>query len=538
MGLPSLLVASLVAALLAYWSFKVAHFFYDYWNSPVRRLPGPPSASFVYGHEKEVDEGGTALIARWVEKYGPTMRLQSFIGMNKLYTADLKALNHIMMNSYTYQKPEWLTYRMEEVVGKGILSVEGDTHKRQRKVMNPAFSASQIRELSDIFVEKSLDLRDIWEAEIRKQGGVGIIDVNHWLYRATLDIIGLAGFNYEFNALSGGEKTGALHRAFGKVLENLVKFTPLSFLRAAFPALRWLPERVDSSLKVSRGIMDDIGRQLIATGKQAIHHSSKTEQNSLQSKDLLTVLLRSNMATDIPEDERMSEDEVNAQIFSFMAAGQETSSTATVWALYALMKAPDVQKKLRNELLQVPSDSPSADELNALPYLDAVIRECLRLHTPLPLTFRISAKDDVLPLSTPVRDTSGKTHESIHIQKGQMITIPIIPIHEEKTIWGEDSLEFRPERWERVPEAANAIPGAWGNTMAFFGGPRACIGYRFALLEMKALLFALIRAFELEPAGPVEDIGKKLFIVYRPFLKSDPEAGTQLPLKVRLYQEA
>ena len=85
------------------------------------------------------------------------------------------------------------------------------------------------------------------------------------------------------------------------------------------------------------------------------------------------------------------------------------------------MKAPDVQKKLRNELLQVSSDSPSVDELNALPYLDAVIRESLRLHTPLPLTFRISAKDDVLPLSTPVRDTSGKTHESI-----QSVEIPSI----------------------------------------------------------------------------------------------------------------
>lgn len=75
--------------------------------------------------------------------------------------------------------------------------------------------------------------------------------------------------------------------------------------------------------------------------------------------------------------------------------------------------APKAQKKLRDELLQVSSDSPSMDELNALPYLDAVVRETLRLYAPLPFTFRVSVKDDVLPLSTPVRDKVGKVHESL-----------------------------------------------------------------------------------------------------------------------------
>lgn len=88
-------------------------------------------------------------------------------------------------------------------------------------------------------------------------------------------------------------------------------------------------------------------------------------------------------------------------------------STSTIWALYALIKHPEVQTKLRNELLKVSSDNPSMDELNALPYLDAVLRETLRLLPPLPYTFRIVEKDDVLPLSKPVRDRSGKVHESI-----------------------------------------------------------------------------------------------------------------------------
>ena len=88
-------------------------------------------------------------------------------------------------------------------------------------------------------------------------------------------------------------------------------------------------------------------------------------------------------------------------------------STATTWALFALSAAPQVQSKLRDELLTVSSDNVSMDELNALPYLDAVVRETLRVHAPVPSTLRVAVEDDVLPLSTPVTDRNGKVYESI-----------------------------------------------------------------------------------------------------------------------------
>ncbi|KAG6823565.1 hypothetical protein H0H93_003423, partial [Arthromyces matolae] len=68
------------------------------------------------------------------------------------------------------------------------------------------------------------------------------------------------------------------------------------------------------------------------------------------------------------------------------------------------------------------------------------------------------------------------------IAKGETLLIPIAAINRDKTIWGDDAHEFRPERWETVPEEANRIPGVWGNVLTFLGGPRACIGYRFSLV--------------------------------------------------------
>ncbi|KAJ2927086.1 hypothetical protein H1R20_g10025, partial [Candolleomyces eurysporus] len=546
------LIASLAATLGAYGLYKALKFVYINRTSPLRHLPGPPNKGFIWGNLKEImDSENSELHEKWIEEYGRTISYRGLFGMNRLYTTDLKAINHVLMNSYIYQKPGPARYQLGQILGEGVLVVEGDAHKKQRRVMNPAFGAAQIRELTDIFVEKSIELRNAWESEVRKQGEDSeppTVDVLSWLSRMTLDVIGLAGFNYKFNALSEGKEKNELNKAFSKIFETNASVSIIPLLRGFFPALRWLPADRDAETKQARRTMDRIGRELLDNSKAALRKSGlKVDKESLKSKDLLTLLLRANMATDIPEHQRMSEDDVLAQVPTFLAAGHETTSTSTTWALFAIAKAPEVQAKLRDELLTVSSDNVSMDELNALPYLDAVVRETLRIHAPVPSTLRVAVEDDVLPLTTPVTDRNGKVYESIPIRKGQTLFIPVIPINRDKKIWGEDGHEFNansvlaalsPERWLSAPEAASSIPGVWGNMLTFLGGPRACIGYRFSLVEMKALLFTLVRAFEFELGVPAEDIGKKSSVVQRPFLRSNPEAGNQMPLKIKLYQRA
>jgi hypothetical protein len=92
---------------------------------------------------------------------------------------------------------------------------------------------------------------------------------------------------------------------------------------------------------------------------------------------------------------------------------KKKNSTATTWALFALTQAPNAQAKLREELLKVPTDNPTMDDLSALPFLDAVVRESLRVHSPVPSTVRIATKDDVIPLNTPFVDKNGQTHHGI-----------------------------------------------------------------------------------------------------------------------------
>ena len=85
-----------------------------------------------------------------------------------------------------------------------------------------------------------------------------------------------------------------------------------------------------------------------------------------------------------------------------------SSSTATTWALFALTQEPAIQEKLREELLAFPGDKPTMDELNALPYLDAVVREVLRLHSPVQSTLRVATKDDIIPLAEKIKNRNGE----------------------------------------------------------------------------------------------------------------------------------
>ncbi|PBK62888.1 hypothetical protein ARMSODRAFT_556876 [Armillaria solidipes] len=97
-------------------------------------------------------------------------------------------------------------------------------------------------------------------------------------------------------------------------------------------------------------------------------------------------------------------------------------------------------------------------------------------------------------------------------------------------------MKFKPERWEKFPGAVKSIPDVWGNLLTFIGGPRSCIGYRFSLVEMKAILFTLVRAFEFELTVPGAEIVKRSVFVQRPLLRSNPGAGNQMPIIIKPHQ--
>ncbi|KAG9128432.1 hypothetical protein FRC07_012540 [Ceratobasidium sp. 392] len=411
-------------------------------------------------------------------------------------------MSFILTQSNDFPKPENLRRGLANLLGEGILFAEFDAHKRQRRIMNPAFGPVQVRELVPIFWQKSNKLKDIWLNMIKSSPEeTTTIDVLSWLSRATLDIIGVAGFDYHFNSLDEGDED-ELAKAFSKIFEAGQQASVLTILRGIVPLLEYFPDERGRITKQNMANMRRIGMKLVESKKAALAQELKTGSTA-QGRDLLTLLIKSNMAYE-NEGQRMTDDEVLG-----------------------------LQQKLRKELLESGlGDEPSMADLDKLPYLDNVVRESLRIHSPVPSTVRVADHDVHIPVSKSFKNRYGVEQTHIILQKGDSIIIPIVSMNRNEDIWGEDAREFRPERWDNLPESAKDMPGVWGHLMTFLVGNRSCIGYRFAIIEMKALLYSLIRAIDFS-INPDIEIEGKATIVIRPRVVSEPEKGNQMPLICR-----
>ncbi|KAI0267407.1 cytochrome P450 [Gloeopeniophorella convolvens] len=540
--LPGNYLPAITLSLIVYVLYLVARKALAYHSAPIRDLPGPKSVHWLTGSNEsdvwEPDSQDNQL--KWTEKYGPVMRYFSWFNINRILTTDLRALNHIL-NAPEFEKTDDARELLGDVLGQGLLFVEGAKHRKQRKIMSPAFGLPQIKEFSRLFVEKANEFRDALITQVTQSAspdGSLELDVYLWLNKVTLDIIGEAGFNYSFDSL---HQEGSHEMTEGFRQSTL--FDPASFkfmLPMLFPPARLIPTDRSRAMANTLKSVNIIGRELIQRKKAEILATAESdvkgsvEKRTIQGRDLLSLLIKANMASDIPDSARMGDEEILSQVPTFLIAGHETTSAAVVWALVALGSNPEVHAKLKAEVRAFNTDSPTMDELNGMTYLDYVTRETLRLHAPVSQTERVAREDTVIPLAQPFTDVHGVERREFRMRKGDVVLVPIRTIHRLKSIWGADADEFKPERWESIPEAAKAIPGVYSNLLTFISGAHACIGYRFSLIEMKATLFTFIRTFDFELKVPASGIIRKTMIVGRPLLASDPDKGPQLPVIVRL----
>ncbi|KAJ7029724.1 cytochrome P450 [Mycena alexandri] len=518
--------ASLATGLVLYGLLWLAKRLYTRLTSPMRYIVGP--------HPRGIARGDVGHhMDAWRAQFGPTFKYPGMFGTN-LHTSDVLALQHILKNADIYQRPARIRKILGNgLLGAGLLTIEGKEHRNLRKIMNPAFGAPQMRELGEIFMEKSAQLRDNWLDDL--SCGSSRVDVLVGLRSMSLDVIALAGFNYDSNSLDRTLPRSELDEAFTAYFQPTATYGDriLRMVQLMFPIILHVPLRMNVVVQRARASLDRISHQLLQEGKTAIEKSADEKTYNTSRKDLLSLLLKVNMGDDIPANQRISDNVVLAQIPTFLVAGNETTSVGTAWALYALALNPIVQQKLRAELYSVATDSPSVEELNELPYLKNVVKEILRLHPSIGFTVREAQRDDVVPLRHPCTDRKGRVLNSVAIARGQLIHIPILGVHRDKALWGADAEEFRPERWDALPESVKEIPGIYAHLLTFLGGPHSCIGAKFSIFEIKALLFTLVRAVEFDMAVPKEDIGRTMAPVGSPFLWSEREKGAQMPLLLR-----
>jgi len=214
-----------------------------------RGVIGPKSDHWLWGNFKTIFKAPTGEIhSKWLKQYGPTFRYAMLFGASRFYTIDTTAISYILGHSYSFTKPDQVKRTMINILGNGVLVAEGDDHKKQRKVLNSSFSPAAIREMVPIFFDKAYELRDKMITMVEDQTSLSSpspvkegldlkggkkIDVLRYLGQCTLDVIGLAGFDYDFASLSDDDNE--LAEAFRKMMSAGQGLTVFAVLQALFP---------------------------------------------------------------------------------------------------------------------------------------------------------------------------------------------------------------------------------------------------------------------------------------------------------------
>ncbi|KAI4293824.1 cytochrome P450 [Schizophyllum commune Loenen D] len=502
-------------------------------TSPTRNIPGPPQPglrNWLVGHRallNEEEHSVTDGLDKWTSRYGHVVRLRGLAWRDRIMTTDVRALQHILGRVDVWHRSDETRWLISRVLGDGILNVEDGKHRQQ---------------LMPFFVDLSEKLKDRWDHALAANGGEAELNMLNELSRMTLDVIGKAGFGYDFGALDDDAESSELGRAFAKFFGVPPKSAPLierlgrkwQDIQVVLPLARWIPAPGSAQERAARVTMERIWRGLLREAKA--NAAANEIKSGTEARDLLSVLVRANLAE--AERDRLTDEEVMGQVPTFLFAGHETTATSTTWAIYQLTLDLGMQSRLRDELqsLTFAGAEPTMDELNTLPYLDMFTKEVLRFYSPVPWVMRQAVRDDVVPLAKPFVDVHGNVCSEIRVRKGQEFMLPIHSMHRSTEIWGEDAGVFRPERWapESSAEMLKNIPAIFlSHVFTFLGGSHACIGWRFSVAEMKAILFTLVRTFEFRLAVKPEDVKYELVAVIRPGLKGDSTATGNLPVLVK-----
>ncbi|KAH7391280.1 putative P450 monooxygenase [Cadophora sp. MPI-SDFR-AT-0126] len=480
---------------------------YPKFASPLRHLPQPKSGTiFGIGFPSVLLKRPNGELFLKLITEIPNEGLIRFPGLfnsDYLLLTGPSSLGEVLVHkSYDFEKPKELRKFLRIILGDGLILVEGDIHKFQRKHVSPAFSFRHIKELIPVFWQKAWDMTGRVAAEIhenpepivdeKNKNRAGVVEINHWANKVTMDIIGVAGLGRDFNSLYNADDP--LVANYEEILEPTAEkalFFGVNMLFSPMLVAK-LPWKLNQRLKGTMSTLRGVCRQLLQEKKDLMRADKE------QPINILSLLIKSNNF----DDEMLID-----QLLTFLAAGHETTSSAFTWATHLLATHPEIQSRLRAEIrASLPSPSTPwtksgdsdntpdyASILESLPYLHGVCSEVIRLFPTVPSTIRIA-----------VRDT---TINNTPIPKGTRIFLTPWGVNRSPHLWGNTATDFIPERWiDAETGKANNTGGVTSNysNLTFLHGPRSCIGEKFARSELKALVAVFCGMFEIGMADPNE----------------------------------
>ncbi|KAK7292690.1 hypothetical protein RJT34_15542 [Clitoria ternatea] len=392
-------------------------------------------------------------------------------------TCDPRNLEHILKTRFdNYPKgPTWHAV-FHDLLGDGIFNSDGDAWLFQRKTAALEFTTRTLRQAMARWVTRAI--KDRLCLILKKAEDQGEpIDMQDLMLRLTFDnICGLA-FGLDPNTCALELPDNQFATAFDRATEaSLQRFI---LPKVLWKVKKWLQLGLEVSLSRSLVHVDDHLSNVIE--KRKVELLSQQKDGTFHD-DLLTRFMR--------KKESYSDKFLQHVALNFILAGRDTSSVALSWFFWLVTQNPKVEEKILHEICTVLMETRGNDvakwlveplvfeEVDRLVYLKAALSETLRLYPSVPEDSKHVVADDVLPDGT-------------FVPAGSAVTYSIYSAGRLKSTWGEDSMEFRPERWLSLDGTKFIMHDSF-KFVAFNAGPRICLGKDLAYLQMKSIAAAVL----------------------------------------------
>jgi cytochrome P450 len=371
--------------------------------------------------------------------------------------ADPGGLKRVMLdNLANYPKSEIMRRMLRPAIGNSLFNADDAEWKWQRRAVVPVFTHRNVVALAPAMTATA-------ERACHRLEGGGRAELVSEMLTATFDVIcdvALSGREHFDGATFG--------RAIIRYFETAGRASLLDFL--GFPG--WFPRPGELLAAASVRTMHD----MVAAAIEA-----RRQQAPGGADDLLNHMLS---ARDPETGRQMSKDELVHNMQFFIVAGHETTALALSWTLYLLANSGDWQDRVRAEATrQLKGRAAGPDDLEAMPLVEQVLDEAMRLYPPVGLLARTAVAKDEL---------CGRT-----VQPNDIVFLPIWALHRHE-MWWQQPEKFDPSRF--APENRGKLSKY--QYLPFGAGPRVCVGADFAMMQARIILATLIQRFRFTPATP------------------------------------
>jgi cytochrome P450 len=429
-------------------------------------LPPGPKSVIPFRYLRTLQRDPIPFFTRMAGEYGDAA--QFFVGPQQIFLFNHPDLiRDLLVTQHRSFHKSRVLQRSKIIFGEGLLTSEEELHKRQRRLVQPAFHRERIGRYAEVMIDRAAKLRERWRDD-------EVLDVHHEMMGLTLSVVAKTLFDADVD--EEADEIGVALTSLVDLFPTLMN--PLSSLLRRLP----LPQTIRFRKSIER--LDKTVYAII----------DERRRSGEDRGDLLSMLL---MAVDEEGDGgRMDDRQLRDEAMTLFLAGHETTANALAWTWYLLAQNPAVLTALHRELDTVLGDRlPAPDDYARLPYTEMVVAESMRLFPPAWAVSRLAVEEAMIG--------------DWLLPRGAVVVAAQAVTHRDPRWWPEpdrfDPLRFTPEAKASRPKLAYFPFGA---------GPRVCIGEGFAWMEAVLIVATLAQRWRLELVS--RDVRPQASITLRP----------------------